>query len=53
MKAEYVFDTVYNPLDQAVTYRMPKCPACGNWPTYDEPFCPYCGVELEYEGERI
>ena len=52
MKAEYVDDTVHDPLDRPVTYRMPKCPACGIWPTYYEPQCPWCMAELEYEEDE-
>jgi len=49
MKVEYIHDTWLNIDGETMqTALMPKCPACGAWPTYNEARCPACGVGLEY-----
>lgn len=48
-KVNYVEDVCLSVDGQStVTYKLPQCPSCLGYPTYDLEYCPYCGQELEY-----
>ncbi len=39
---------------QLILYKLPKCPKCESFPTYNMNPCPFCGQELEYpEGVEV
>lgn len=51
MEIEYVEDRALGLDDKEHKYLLPKCPACGKYPTYNMNPCPYCGEFLEYPEE--